>query len=69
MNIKWLSTILYMKGKRIDFPENVNICLWDKVTVLLVHETVRYNIMVKKGNRWYALRGEIKNLKPIQKKV
>ena len=68
MNIKWLGTTLNMNSKRIDLPENVNIPLWDKVKVraLLAHENIKYNIMIKQGNTWYAPRNEIRNLRPIQ---
>ena len=56
MNIKWLGTALNINSKRIDLPENVNIPLWDKVKVraLLAHENVKYNIMIKQENTWYA---------------
>ena len=68
MNIKWLGTTLNMKGKRIDLPKNANIPLWDKVKVraLLTHENIKYNIMIKQGNTWYAPRNEVRNLRPIQ---
>ena len=71
MNIKWLGTTLNMKSKRIDLPENVNIPLWDKVKVrtLLAHENVKYNIMIKQGNTWYAPRNEVRSLRPIQQEV
>ena len=56
MKIEWLGTTLHMKNKRVDLPENVNIPLWDKVKVraLIAHENVKYNIMIKQGNTWYA---------------
>ena len=68
MNIKWIGTTLNMNSKRIDLPENVNIPLWDKVKVraLVAHENVKYNIMIKQRNTWYAPRNETKNLRPIQ---
>ena len=63
MNIKWLGTTLKMNSKRIDLPENVNIPLWDKVKVraLFAHENVKYNVMIKQGNTWYAPRSDIRN--------
>ena len=56
LHIRWLSTILNMNGKRIDFPENVNIPLWDKIKVrsIMAHKAVKFNIMIKQGNTWYA---------------
>ena len=62
--------ILDMNSKRIDLPENVNIPVWDKVKVraLLAHENVKYNIIVKQGNTWYAPRSEITNLRPTEQK-
>ena len=68
MNIKWLDTTLNMNSKRIDLPENVNIPLWGKVKVraLLGHENVKYNIMTRQGNTWYAPRNDIRNLKHTQ---
>ena len=68
MNVKWLGTTLSMNGKKIDLPENVNIPLWNKVKVrsLLAHENVKYNIMIKQGNTWYAPRNKLRNLRPIQ---
>ena len=65
MNIKWLGTTLNMNSKRIDLPENINIPLSDKVRALIAHEHVKYNIMIKQGNTWYAPRNEIRNLKSI----
>ena len=64
MIIKWTGTSLYMNHKKIDLSENVNIPLWDKVKVraLLSHENVRYNIMIKQGNTWYAPRNEARGL-------
>ena len=45
-----------MNGKRIDLPENVNIPLWDKIKVrsIMAHKSVKFNIMIKQGNTWYA---------------
>ena len=70
MNIKWLGTTLNMKSKRIDLPENVNIPLWDKVKVraLFVHENVKYNIMIKQGNTWYAPEVKSETSGPLNKK-
>ena len=58
MNMKWLGVTLNMNGKRIDLPENRNIPLWDKVKVwaLIAHKNVKYNIMIKQCNTWYAPR-------------
>ena len=60
-----------MKSKRIDLPENVNIPLWDKVKfrALFAHENVKYDIMIKQGNTWYAPRSEIRNLRPIEQEA
>ena len=68
MNMSWLGTTLNMNGKRIDLPENSTIPLWDKVKVrgLIAHKNVKYNIMVKQGNTWYAPRNEVRNLKSIE---
>ena len=54
--MRWLGTSLNMNGKRIDLPENITILLWDKVKVraLIAHKNVKYNILVKQGNTWYA---------------
>ena len=67
MNMRWLSTSLNVNGKRIHLPENITVPLWDKVKVrvLIAHDNVRYNIMVKQGNTWYAPRNENRNLKSI----
>ena len=45
-----------MNDKRIDLPENVNIPLWDKIKVrsIMAHKSVKFNIMIKQGNTWYA---------------
>ena len=71
MDIKWLCTTLNMESKRIDLPENVNIPLWDKVKVraLFAHKNVKYNVMIKQGNTWYAPRSEIRNLRPIEQEA
>ena len=68
MNMRWLGTTLNMNGRRIDLPENQTIPLWDKVKVraLTAHKNVKYNIMVKQGNTWYAPRNEVRNLKSIE---
>ena len=68
MHMKWTGTALNMNGKRIDLPENVNIPLWDKVKVraLVSHDYVKYNIMIKQGNTWYAPRSETRNPPSIQ---
>ena len=57
-----------MKGKRIYLPKNITLPLWDKVKVraLIAHENVKYNIMVKQGNTWYAPRNEVRNLESIE---
>ena len=67
MHIKWLSTTLNMNGKRIDLPENVNIPLWDKIKVgpIMTHKSVKFNIMVKQGNTWYAPKIEMANVRPL----
>ena len=67
MNIKWTGTSLSMNHRKVALPENVNIPLWDKVKVraLLSHENVRYNIMIKQGNTWYAPRSEARGLPSI----
>ena len=68
MNMRWLGITLNMNGRRIDLPENITIPLWDKVKVraLTAHKNVKYSIMVKQCNTWYALRNEVRNLKPIE---
>ena len=55
-----------MNGKRIDLPENVNIPLWDKVKVrsIMANKSVKFNIMIKQGNTWYAPKIEVANVKP-----
>ena len=66
LHIKWLSTPLNMNGKRIDLPENVNIPLWDKVKVrsIMANKSVKFSIMIKQGNTWYAPKIEVANVKP-----
>ena len=56
-----------MNGKKIDLPENVNIPLWDKIKVrsIMAHKAVKFNIMIKQGNTWYAPRMEMLNARPI----
>ena len=68
MNMRWLGVTLNMNGKRIDLPENRNIPLWDKVKVkaLIAHKNVKFNIMIKQGNTWYAPRSETKNLRAVE---
>ena len=63
MNMRWLGITLNLNGRKIDLPENRNIPLWDKVKVraLISHEHVKYNIMIKQGNTWYAPRSETRN--------
>ena len=71
MHIKWTGSTLNMNNKRIDLPENVNVPLWDKikVRVLMSHKNVRYNIMIKQGNTWYAPRHEARGLPSISHQV
>ena len=66
MNMRWSGITLNMNGRRIDLPENRNIPFWDKVRALTVHKHVKYNIMIKQGNTWYAPRSETKNLRAIE---
>ena len=70
MNMRWSGITLSMNGRRIDLPENRNIPLWDKfkARALTTHKNVKYNIMVKQGNTWYAPRNEVRNLKLLNKK-
>ena len=69
--IKWLSTTLNMNGKRIDLPENVNIPLWDKIKVrsIMAHKAVKFNIMIKQGNTWYAPKIEVANVRPLTQEI
>ena len=71
MNMRWLDVTLNMNGRRIDLPENRNIPLWDKVNVraLTAHRHVKYYIMIKQGNTWYAPRMETKNLRAIEQEA
>ena len=72
LHIKWLSTTLNMNGKRIDLTENVNIPLWDKIKVrsIMAHKSVKFNIMIKQGNTWYAPKIEMTSTRPqIQEEV
>ena len=72
LHMKWLSTTLNMGGKRIDLPENVNIPLWDKIKVrsIMAHKSVKFNIMIKQGNTWYAPKIEMTSTRPqIQEEV
>ena len=56
-----------MNDKRIDLPENVNIPLWDKVKVrsIMAHKAVKFNIMIKQGNTWYAPKIAMANARPL----
>ena len=56
-----------MNGKRIDLPENINIPLWDKIKVrsIMAHKAVKFNIMIKQGNTWYAPKIEAANVRPL----
>ena len=46
----------------------ISMPLWDKVKLraLTAHKHVKYNIMVKQGNTWYAPGNKGRNLSPIQ---
>ena len=67
LHIRWLRTTLNMNDKRIDLPENVNIPLWDKVKVrsIMTHKSVKFNIMLKQGNTWYAPKIEVANVRSL----
>ena len=67
LHINWLRTTLNVNDKRIDLPENVNIPLWDKVKVrsIMAHISVKFNIMIKQGNTWYAPKIEMANVRPL----
>ena len=67
LHIKWLSTTLNMNGKIIDLSENVNIPLWDKIKVryIMANKSVKFNIMIKQGNTWYAPKIEVANARPL----
>ena len=68
LNIKWINTTLNSNGKRIDLPESINVPLWDKVKVrtLMAHTNVRFNLMVKQDNTWYAPRTETKGIESLK---
>ena len=68
LHIKWINTTLNASGKRIDLPESINIPLWDKVKVrtLMAHTNVRFNLMVKQDNTWYAPRTETKGIESLK---
>ena len=68
LNIKWINTTLNTNGKRIDLPESINIPLWDKVKVrtLMAHTNVKFNLMVKQDNTWYAPRTETKGIESLK---
>ena len=68
LNIKWINTTLNSNGKRIDLPESINIPLWDKVKVrtLMAHTHVRFNLMVRQDNTWYAPRTETKGIESLK---
>ena len=68
LNIKWINTTLNANGKRIDLPESINIPLWDKVKVrtLMAHTNVKFNLMIKQDNTWYAPRTETKGIKSLK---
>ena len=68
LNIKWINTTLNSSGKRIDLPESINIPLWDKVKVrtLMAHTNVRFNLMVKQDDTWYAPRTETKGVESLK---
>ena len=68
LNIKWINTTLNANGKRIDLPESINIPLWDKVKVrtLMAHTNVKFNLMVKQDNTWYAPRTETKGIESLK---
>ena len=64
LNVKWINTTLNANGKRVDLPESISIPLWDKVKVrnMMAHTNVRFNLMIKQNNTWYAPRTEIKSV-------
>ena len=68
LNIKWINTTLNANGRRIDLPESINIPLWDKVKVrtLMAHTNVKFNLMVKQDNTWYAPRTETKGIESLK---
>ena len=68
LNIKWINTTLNANGRRIDLPESINIPLWDKVKVrtLMAHTNVKFNLMIKQDNTWYAPRTETKGIESLK---
>ena len=68
LNIKWINTTLNASGKRIDLPKSINIPLWDKVKVrtLMAHTNVKFNLMVKQDDTWYAPRTETKGIESLK---
>ena len=68
LNIKWINTTLNANGKRIDLPESINIPLWDKVKVrtLMAYTNVKFNLMVRQDNTWYAPRTETKGIENLK---
>ena len=68
LNIKWINTTLNASGKRIDLPESINIPLLDKVKVrtLMAHTNVKFNLMVKQHDTWYAPRTETKGIESLK---
>ena len=64
LNVKWINTTLNANGKRVDLPESISIPLWDKVKVwnMMACTNVRFNLMIKQSNTWYAPRTEIKSV-------
>ena len=71
MNMRWLGITLNMNGRRIDLTKNRNIPLRDKVKVraLTAHKHVKYNLMVKEGNTWYAPRPRQKISRAIEQEA
>ena len=70
LHIKWLSTKHYLKYEwhtELILPKNVNIPLWDKIKVrsIMAHRSVKFNIMIKQGNTWYAPKIEVANVRPL----
>ena len=68
LNVKWINTTLNASGKRIDLPESIDIPLWDKIKVrtIMAHTNVRFNLMIKQDNTWYAPRTETKSIEAIR---
>ena len=50
------------------YPKSINIPLWDKVKVrtLMAHKNVKFNLMVKQNDTWYAPRTETKGIESLQ---